>query len=81
MRLMLCDENSAHLKMASFEKAKRNLYRYRTSKFPKNPKNRNEIILDNEWTLTMDGTNEFLIANDGNEDKILVNIVFEWILL
>ncbi len=71
-RLMLCNENSAHLKLESYTKAKRNLYLYRAAKFPKNPRTRNEIILCNDWTRTLDRKDEFLIANDGNEDKILV---------
>lgn len=76
MQLMIRNESNAHLKMDSFQKCKRNLNRYRADKFPKNPKTRTEIQLENEWTLAMDRSETFLLADDGTDDRILVRTTF-----
>ncbi len=71
-KLKLRNERGAHLMMDSFSKYKRNLYRYRSQTFPKNPKNRQEVDLDGAWKLTLDKSEPFLLADDGIENRILV---------
>lgn len=47
------------------------LYRARSTNLPKIPHHRCDIELPEEWTQTKDGR-PFLLANDGEEDKILI---------
>lgn len=76
MQLKLRDENGAHLMMDSFSKYKRNLYRYRSETFPKNPINRQDVDLDGKWKLTLDKSEPFLLVDDGIENRILVNNIY-----
>lgn len=62
--------------MNSFMKSSSSLYRYRRETFPKNPKFRNDIMLDDDWQLTLDRSEKFVLADDGIDNKILVNIYF-----
>lgn len=58
--------------MDSFSKSKSNLYKYRRATFPKNPTSRKDIIIENKWQLTLDQSEQFLLADDGIENRILV---------
>jgi hypothetical protein len=65
----LTQEASFHL--PQFASCKTSAYRHRRQRFPVLPRTREDIILEGEWTQTQDGDN-WLIANDGDAEKLLI---------
>ena len=57
--------------LPSLKKFKPALYRARRKRLPKLPHTMAEVLLPEEWTTTEDGRN-FLLANDGEEERILI---------
>lgn len=55
----------------TFRQVKTSLYNIRKTQIPKLPKSRGDIILPDSWETLKDGR-QFLIINDGFDDKILV---------
>jgi hypothetical protein len=47
------------------------LYRSRAKRLPNLPHTRTDINLEGEWATTQDGR-DFILANDGDEDKIII---------
>ena len=65
-------ENEQNLDdLPSLQKYKPTLYRARRKRLPKLPHTLAEITLPEEWRTTEDGRN-FLLANDGVEERILI---------
>ena len=58
-------------RLPRFRNVERSLYRARSSKFPKLPKKREEVRLPADFVTTLRG-DRFLLADDGDKDKILV---------
>lgn len=71
---MLRGEHSAQLRIASFMKSKSRLYKHRQKIFPVQPKHRKDIVIPDEWKLTLDRSETFLLVDDGIDDRILVNM-------
>ncbi len=57
--------------LPSFKRHKTSLYDARRSRIPKIPHSKADISLEGEWTTTVDGR-EFVIANDREEDRLLI---------
>ena len=57
--------------LPSIKSLKSSLYRSRAKRLPKLPQNRAEIRLNDEWATTLDGR-DFVLANDGEDNKILI---------
>lgn len=63
------EQEVAHL--PSLKSLSSTLYRSRAKRLPNLPHTRADINLQGEWASTQDGR-EFILANDGNEDKMII---------
>jgi hypothetical protein len=68
-RGLLTDEVAQQL--PSFNECRSTAYRHRRQRIPPLPQTRENIILEGEWTETIGGDN-FIIANDGEAEKLLI---------
>lgn len=59
--------------MKPFTKIRGRLYRERRAIFPTAPRARNEILIPDQWKLTLDKAETFLLIDDGINYKILVH--------
>ena len=57
--------------MPPLEQIKSSLYAHRRMRLPPLPSSRENICLQGEWTKTASG-DDFLIADDGDEDRVLI---------
>ena len=57
--------------MPPLEQIKSSLYAHRRMRLPPLPSSRANICLEGEWTKTASG-DDFLIADDGDDDKVLI---------
>lgn len=69
---MLQKEGDAHMRMESWDDIKQNVYRYRRELFPRAPSCRADICFPDDWKMTLDKRQEFLLIDDGIENRILV---------